>query len=109
MKNLVKGMITNRFGIVLATLNLCYFLSGSYIHNGFAYTGLDKIMILTNSPGIVLAIISSRFAEFLFQGVRTHGGARFSIVLMIFFVTLQWLFIGWAAKAIARRFQPKLS
>jgi len=106
MKNFVKGMITNRFGIVLATLNLCYFLSNSYVYTGYVHNGFTKIMIMINSPALLLAIVSSKIAGALFQDIRTHGGARFSIVLMVFFITFQWLFIAHLARIIALKIRP---
>ena len=109
MKEFIKNLFSNRFGIILATLNLCYFLSNSYIYNGYIHNGFEKIMVMTNFPALLLAIVSSKFVGALFQNISTHGGARFSIVLMMFFVTLQWLFIGWLSKTIARKIESRRS
>jgi hypothetical protein len=137
MKNLIKGMISNRFGIVLVALNVCYFVSRDVVRYTFEHIHgekyafetivvekcflsgdltlvligmhLSKVIELMNLPAILLSIFSNKFINIAFFNVCFFTKAKFEIAFMVFFVTLQWLFIGWTAKAIARRIQPKIS
>jgi hypothetical protein len=66
MKNFIKGLLTNRFGIILATLNLCYLVS----HNPAGIRVLDnfdKLIFSLNSPAAVLTIIPITIIKFLFR------------------------------------------
>lgn len=97
-------LLGNRPGIVLAASNLCYFA-----WNGFGSFRLlapsifDKMMFCQNSPAVILTIASSEFFGFLFSKSSAHYPFRLSVFL--FFVTLQWLFIGWLAKTLAPLFR----
>jgi hypothetical protein len=69
MKKLVyfaKGLLTTRAGIVLATLNLCYFVSGDFLKGYFSLSNFDKIMLSQNSPAIVFSFVPHRIIHFLF-------------------------------------------
>ena len=122
MKNFVKGLVTNRFGIILAALNVCYFVSRKFVICAFSNRFEDnsiffgqsvfywidvysaKIMLNINAP----AIIASTFSDVCIKISADFSAltqARFIIVFLMFFITLQWLFIGWAAKTIARKIQ----
>jgi len=105
MKNFVKGLITNRFGIVLAALNICYFVS----HNPDSIRSLvnfDKLMISLNVPAAVLTVIPMTIIKFLFQMSYEFAYMQFGYTAFLFFVTFQWLFIGWMAKAVAQHIRP---
>lgn len=56
-----------------------------------------------NSPAIIAAAIQSRLTKFIFSDLCVYTQIKFQILFLIFFVTLQWLFIGWAAKTIAQK------
>ena len=123
MKYFVKGMLTNRFGIFLAALNLCYFMSRNFVHFIFEHkhgegnclffniligfdAGTAKSMLNINSPAIVLSFFPNRFMQVIFSDFCAFTDGKFQVVFLMFFITLQWLFIGWMAKVIARRIQP---
>jgi uncharacterized membrane protein YfcA len=106
MKNFIVNLLSNRFGIVLAALNLCYFVSNSftaYAHHSF--NNFDKIILSLNLPAAVLTVILLWFLEFLFPPSYLFLDCL-GFGILFFFVALQWLFIGWTAKAIARRIRP---
>ena len=109
MKNFVKGLLTNRPGIILATLNVCYFVSINFPNLSYRPSNFCGIMLTLQTPAIILTFIPLEIGRFLFSTSYLLPYRQFVPVLFLFFVTLQWLFIGWAAKAIARRIQPKLS
>jgi hypothetical protein len=100
---LVKGLLTNRPGIVLATLNVCYFAAKDFINAPLPFGNFDKIMLSQNSPAIVLSFIPHQIIHFLFPQMEWLTLRQLTIAFLLFFVTLQWLFIGWAAKTIARK------
>jgi hypothetical protein len=121
MRNFVKGLVTNRFGIVLAALNVCYFVSKKFVPFIFSHGNEDncifynhqmffwlkthyaEIILEINSVAILASMIPSKFMQIIFPEFCSFTQARFQIVFLIFFITLQWLFIGWAAKTIAQK------
>jgi|GEM_PF-3260531 len=100
---LVKGLLSNRSGIVLATLNVCYFVSRDFFTSLMPMSNFDKIMLSQNSPALVFSFISQELTRFLFQQMHWSTLRQLTVALIFFFITLQWLFIGWAAKMIARK------
>jgi hypothetical protein len=101
--NFTKALATNRLGIVLAALNLCYFTWDGFSVLSSLPGNFDKIMIAQNSPAIILTIFSTETMEFLFSKPLTSVYHPFGLTVFLFLVALQWLFIGWAAKTIARK------
>jgi hypothetical protein len=101
--NFAKGLLTNRLGIVLATLNLCYFASSEFIGAHFSLSNFDKIMLSQNSPAIILSFVPNRLIHFLFPQMDWLALWHITLIFLLSFVALQWLFIGWAAKMIARK------
>lgn len=99
--NFAKSLLTNRLGIVLATLNLCYFVSGNFIGAHFSPGNFDKLMLSQNAPAIALCFVPNRLIHFLFP--QTDWLWQITLVFLLSFVALQWLFIGWTAKMIARK------
>ena len=121
MKKIVKELITNRFGIVLATLNICYLVSRNFIYYAFSHGGEDqcvfynhsvfywikiqfaeKILCL-NSPALLAFIIPNEITRIIFSDFCLFTRAKFQIVLLTFFIVLQWLFIGWLSEKIAQK------
>lgn len=104
MKEFIKNLVSNRFGIILATLNVCYFVS----HNRGAIRLLanyDELMISLNSPAALLTLIPVIIIKILFQMSYQFAFDQFGLVTFLFFVTLQWLFIGYLAKTVARKIE----
>ena len=99
----MKALLTNRLGIVLATLNLCYFAAKDFFYAPSPFSNFDKIMLSQNAPAIVLSFIPYQLIHFLFPQMEWSASRLWRLAFLLFFVTLQWLFIGWAAKMIARR------
>ncbi|HEX8368690.1 MAG TPA: hypothetical protein VF604_09125 [Pyrinomonadaceae bacterium] len=98
-----KNLLTNRFGIVLAALNLCYFVSGNFIGGHFSLSNFDKIMLSQNAPAIVLSFAPNRLIHFLFPELDWLSLSQITLIFILSFVALQWLFIGWTSKMIARK------
>ena len=101
--NFAEGLLTNRLGIVLATLNLCYFASSEFIGAHFSLSNFDKIMLSQNFPAIILSFVPNGLIHFLFPQMDWHAVWQITLVFLLSFVALQWLFIGWSAKMIARK------
>jgi hypothetical protein len=112
MKNFVKGLLSNRFAIVLVTLNLCYFAhfaSYGLAVSHYPMSNFDKIMLALHLPAAFLAALPSMLIEFLSLieslSASSYRSPRFVQVIFpvfLFFVALQWLFIGWTARKIAQ-------
>lgn len=123
MRSFLVGLFTNRFGIVLATLNVCYFVSRKFVHFTFSHGGGDDCLIFNhhimswirmqcattllsiNSPAIIASAFPGKVMQVVFPDFCTYTQAQFQIAFLLFFITLQWLFIGWAAKTIAQKLQ----
>jgi hypothetical protein len=99
----VKALLSNRPGIVLATLNVCYFAARDFFIGVFPLSNFDKIMLSQNAPAIVLTFIPHHLIHFLFSQMEWLMLQRLTLVILTFFITLQWLFIGWTAKTMARK------
>lgn len=101
--NFVKALLTNHSGIVLATLNVCYFVSSGFLEGYFTLSRFDKIMLSQNAPAIILSFIPHQLMRFLFPNADWFTVHYLTFAFLLFFVALQWLFIAWAAKMIARK------
>ena len=100
MKNFVKELITNRFGIVLATLNVCYFVSLSSA-NFRSLRGFDILILALNIPASTLTFISASIIKFLFSMSYRMIYEQFAFGFGMFLIIFQWLFIAWLARKIA--------
>lgn len=123
MKKFVKELITNRFGIVLAALNICYFFFSKNYFSAFFksceenYSLCDrnsfywinfycaKLMLSINA---VIVDITMSIYRFLPKVSNFSDSTNFQIQFFTFFFLLifQWLFIGWIAKNIAQGIRP---
>lgn len=127
MKGFIKQLVTNRLGIILATLNLCYFVSPKFSANAFL-TSLDNLQCFTkgsnffvssiyyienlmlnaNFPALGLSAISKYFIKLILWNPNEIAAGVLGFFSTLFFITLQWLFIGWTAKKIAFAIRPNL-
>lgn len=98
-----KGLLTNRLGIVLATLNICYFAAKSHASVYLPLNVFDKIMLAQNLPAGFVSFVAAKNTEFFFHATSWLSFQKVWLPFLLFFVTLQWLFIGWSAKMIARK------
>ena len=117
-------MLANRFGIILATLNVCYFVSMKYVHfifehthsvencfkHGFSLMGLTinsaGYMLNLNSPAGILSFFPGVFMQLTFPDFCFFTQEKFQLVFFLLLVTLQWLFIAHLARIIARKIRP---
>lgn len=117
-------MLANRFGIVLAALNVCYFVSKNFISYAFSHGNGSgcyfvkqyvfqwmrfqcvDIMLYTNSPALVISAMLGKLMQGVSPQLCSFTYAKIQIVFFIILVTLQWLFIGQTAKTIARAIRP---
>lgn len=122
MKKFVKELFTNRFGIIMATLNICYFVSAKFINfvsvhqhgeNCFYYKwhfvllyakpNVPDFGFLINLPSLLISFFQGILFLKFFPKFCTFTQIKIQIVFFVIFVVLQWLFIGWASKKIARK------
>lgn len=126
MKGFIKQLLTNRLGIILATLNLCYMVSSPFFKNLIskgntgkfsAYVvyenliinvGSSNIIFAANFPSKIIAAITNNMLILVFPKIGIFGNIFYQLSLFAFFVTFQWLLIGWTAKKIASAIRPKL-
>jgi len=127
MKGFIKQLVTNRLGIILATLNLCYFVSPKFSANAFLtafdnfqrftkgsnFLGaslyyIENLMLNVNFPALGFAAISKYFIKLILWNPNEIAASVLGFFSTLFFITLQWLFIGWTAKKIASAIRPNL-
>lgn len=103
MKKFIVQLFSNRFGIVLAALNLCYFVS----QNGdFVRQPLGRIFLSVNSAAGIASLLSVKFIE-MFRHDLTNQMALANF-FFVFFCALQWLLVAWCAKTLAASIHPKI-
>jgi hypothetical protein len=109
MKKFVINLFSNRFGIILAALNVCYFASAG---RDLMYYPFGKIFACINLPALISAMLSLKFFKILTPEISFQTptlGIILLNILLAFFITLQWLFIAWIAKTLSGKWQrPKL-
>lgn len=100
MKKFIVQLFSNRFGIILAALNVCYLVSRGEV---FAYNALGKYFISANAPAVSLTVLSLEFLT-LFTG-RQAPFTEYVMgnILFVFYIVLQWLFIAWFSYALAAK------
>ena len=105
MRKFIRELFSNRFGIVLAALNLCYLMS--HDHQPTRHL-LDMPVFCANIPAGALGFLSLKGIESLFNvELSLTVSANLASVFFVFFITLQWLFIAWIAKMLAARILRK--
>jgi hypothetical protein len=104
MKNFLVNLFSNRFGIVLAALNLCYFASKIY---NFTASPFAKIFVCAHFPAVALTIFSLEFVKLFVHKISPLAETTLGNIFFAVFVVFQWLFIAWIAKTVAQKFRPK--
>ncbi|HQU83563.1 MAG TPA: hypothetical protein PKY59_10575 [Pyrinomonadaceae bacterium] len=126
MKGFIKQLLTNRLGIILATLNLCYMVSSPFfkelISKGnvgkfSAYFNYEKLIInagssniifAANFPSEIIASITDSLLHLFLPKIGIFENGFYQLSLFTFFMIFQWLLIGWTAKKIASAIQSTL-
>ena len=101
MKKFIMSLVTNRLGIILATLNLCFFASKSNAVQALDRIPLGRFFLVLNLPSLICAGFSSEIVISIYTGLTDSSQKKIGIFFATFFMILQWLFIGWLAKSIA--------
>ena len=99
MKNFVINLFSNRFGIILAALNVCYFVSKENVTGNL----FGKIFVCANSPAAISALLSVEFIKFFSHDLSFPAYYSLADAFFTFFIVLQWLFIAWIAKTLAAK------
>ncbi len=109
MKKFVVNLLSNRFGIVLAALNLCYFAGKLFVFADLSRNIAGKIFLSLNLPALIssglLYEILRNFLPELSYDTRFYVRSGF----VTFFIVFQWLFIAWIANAVAQKFAQRNS
>lgn len=126
MKGFIKQLLTNRLGIILAALNLCYLFSRPFFYATFSFDNTTFCSMHTkhtftcvlmqysepfsslNLPAVILSIIPDILIQ-SFSRTYVPVNTNIQIAFFAFSLVLQWLLIGWTAKKIASAIRPKLS
>jgi hypothetical protein len=104
MKKFIVNLFSNRFGIILATLNACYFVSkGSAVADHL----FGKIFVCANFPAAISAILSLELVKIFSHKLSFATEMNVANAFFAFFIVMQSLFIAWIAKTIAQKLRPK--
>lgn len=105
MKKFIVNLLSNRFGIVLATLNVCYFVSKENVINNL----FGKLFVGANIPAAISALLSVEFIKIFSHDLPFPVRRSLADTFFTFFIVLQWLFIAWIAKTLAAKIRrPKM-
>jgi hypothetical protein len=100
MKKFIGSLFSNRFGIVLAALNVCYFVSkGSDVTNNL----FGKIFVCMNFPAAISALLAREFVEIFSHNLSFAAEMTVANIFFAFFIAGQWLFIAWIAKTLGAK------
>jgi hypothetical protein len=123
MRKFIGSLFSNRFGIILATLNVCYFVSRTYFQRVLEHThgescfvfknfflfpvnnDINGLMLFQNLPAIILTLFPNFLMREFSSNLCVFTQTKFQMIFFSFFMILQWLFIGWLAKTIAGKLQ----
>lgn len=123
MRKFIGNLFSNRFGIILATLNVCYFVSRTYFHRFLEHThgvncvvireffifplnnDIHGLMLFQNLPAIVFTLIPDALMKTLFPNLCVFTQTKFQMIFFSSFMILQWLFIAWFARTLAGKLQ----
>ena len=120
MRKFIVDLFSNRFGIVLAVLHVCYFLSRPYFQRVFAHehgedcvvirnfflfpiniSNTDDLMIAQNLPAMVLTSFPDHLIKEIFPQLCVYTQINLQIVFFVFFIVIQWLFVAWFARTLS--------
>ncbi len=103
MKKFIVNLFSNHFGIVLATLNVCYLASRV---SNLQLKPLDIPFMCANIPALLLIMVPEQFLRIFAFGLSFQSKKFLIMSFAGIFVVLQWLFIAWIAKTLAQKFRP---
>ena len=107
MKKFVLELFTNRFGIVLAALNLCYLAGHGLVQ---ARRPSEALFLCLNAPAALSTSVAVFAANgFLPPALIPSGASALSAVAVLYGVSMvfQWLFIAWASRKLAARWSRR--
>src|SRR5689334_505547 len=104
MRKFIASLLSNRFGILLAAVNVCYFAAKTQNMASVAQTFIGKVFISINMPAFVLTRLCYEIGAAFF-GEFINPASQFGVKLGMFasFIVLEWLFIAWLAETLAAR------
>lgn len=103
--NFVKSLLSNGFGIILATLNVCYFASEFGSYPVYPRTLVSRIFISLNLPSLIPVEISSEIIKIIIPAISLRTIYQFSNLFFVCFMILQWLFVANLSRKIAQNLQ----
>src|SRR5215213_1508735 len=102
MKKFIVSPFSNRFGIALATLNLCFFASKIDNFNAALF---GKLFVMMHFPAVALTILSLEFVKIFVHKISPPAESNLGNIFFAAFIVFQWLFIAWIAKTLAQKFR----
>lgn len=99
MEKFIVNLFSNRFGIILAALNVCCFVSKENITDNL----FGKLFVCANIPAAISALLSVEFINFFSHDLLFPAQMSLANTFFTFFIVLQWLFIAKIAETLAAK------
>jgi hypothetical protein len=100
MKKFLVNLFSNRFGIVLAAVNVCYFAGKAH---SYAPRPLEMPFACANSPAVAATLLALEFVRIFVPGLSFQTRDVLAVGFAGVFVVLQWLFIAWLSETLAAK------
>src|SRR4051812_48671893 len=107
MRKFIVNLFSNRFGIVLAALNLCYLANQIYGKIDFVPTAFAKFFFIINLPAAFSSYFFYQIISVFFSKFEYRSEVNFKLAFFGVFIVFQWLFIAWIARIITQKLRPK--
>ena len=110
MRKFIGDLLSNRFGIVLATVNVCYFAKLIF-GKGNLHSIWEQFFYSVNMLNLSFSYLFGTFLQNLLPKIDINSTVRlhFAFVFVSFFMILQWLFIAWISKTLAAKIRKSNS
>ncbi len=103
MKKFVVSLFSNRFGIVLTAINLCYLAGRGIGLFDFLRNPSAKYFLSLNFPAVILAGLFFKISHIVFPEISFEAQTALKVSFFASFIVLQWLSIGWLTKTLAEK------
>jgi hypothetical protein len=103
MKKFIVNLISYRFGIVLAAINLCYFAGKGFGLFDFLQNPSAKYFLSLNFPSLIAAGLLFKITHIFFPEISFEAQTNLKVSFFAFFIVVQWLSIGWLTKILAEK------
>lgn len=105
MRKFIVNLLSNHFGIILAALNVCFFMSKNDV---LIKQPFGKLFLCANFPAAISALLSVEFVKIFAHRLAFSTENLLGTTFFVFFCIAQWLLVAYVAKTLAAKIRrPK--